>query len=294
MTPRAGSVSRTRFSLSAGDFRLELGASTKIMGVLNVTPDSFSDGGDFTDPDRALEQALRMEAEGADILDVGGESTRPGSAGVSAREEIRRVVPVLKRLAGRVRVPVSIDTSKEEVAAAALEEGAVIVNDVRGLRGNRKLGQRIAAARAAVVLMHMSGTPAVMQKKASYENVVADVRAFLARAAAFARACGIANSSIAVDPGFGFGKTPAHNLELLRELRRFSPLGFPLLVGLSRKSFLGYYSGVERPADRLAVSLGAAAAAVVGGAHIVRVHDVKPHREMLDLIDRTLTGDGTT
>jgi dihydropteroate synthase len=255
------------------------------MGVLNVTPDSFSDGGHFLDPGRAVEEALRFEREGAHFIDVGGESSRPGAKPVSAREEIRRILPVLKRLAKQVRVLVSVDTWKAEVAQAALDEGAVLVNDIRALRSGRTLAKYIARYRAGVVLMHMRGTPRTMQKDLRYGDLMKEITRYLKRAAGQALEAGIARNRIVIDPGFGFGKTTGQNLEMLARLEEFSALKLPVLAGLSRKSFIGNVLGVP-VGERLHGSLAAAALAIRGGAHILRVHDVKAHRDLAAVVDR--------
>ncbi len=275
------------FDLVLGGRTLKLGRETKIMGVLNVTPDSFSDGGRFRGVDEAERRALEMEEEGAHIVDVGGESTRPGAKPVSWREEWARVRPVLKRLKARLGIPLSIDTSKYEVASAALDEGATLVNDVRALRGNKRLAKKIAQAGAAVCLMHMRGTPRTMQKRTGYRNLLAEIRTELKSARDFAMGAGIPKSGILLDPGFGFGKTPEQNLELLANLDFFVSLGCPILAGLSRKSFIGHLTGAP-VGDRLYGSLGAAAAAIYRGAHVLRVHDVAAHRQMAGIVDGTL------
>lgn len=247
-----------------------------VMGVVNVTPDSFSDGGVHLDPDVAAGSARRMLAEGAAIVDVGGESTRPGSEGVSASEELRRVLPVLERLGGEV--PVSIDTSKAEVARAALAAGAILVNDVTALRGDPDLAGVVAGADAYLCLMHMLGTPRTMQAEPRYDDVSSEVAAFLEERLAFAVAQGIPEERICLDPGIGFGKTVEHNLELIRRLDVLVALGRPVLVGFSRKSTLRTLTGSD---DLLAASIGAAVAAYERGASILRVHDVKPHVDAL-------------
>lgn len=276
---------RPLFELRLGDAALSLGAETKIMGVLNVTPDSFSDGGRFLDPGLAEERALRMEEEGAHLIDVGGESSRPGARPVSSREEISRVRPILRRLSGKIKIPVSVDTYKYDVAAAALDEGATLINDIRALRGNRRLAKLIARRKAAVVLMHMQGDPVSMQKNPVYKEPVEDVIRFLRRAVEDALDAGIGRSNVLVDPGFGFGKTLSHNTALLSHLDRFASLKVPVLVGLSRKSFVGDLSGSSGIDGRLSGSLAAASAAVLKGAHVLRVHDVAEHRRAARLVD---------
>jgi dihydropteroate synthase len=275
------------FEFIAGNTRFCLGNETKIMGVLNVTPDSFSDGGAFLDPGRAEAEAMRLRDEGAHILDIGGESSRPGARSVSWREEIRRILPVLKRLTRKIRIPISIDTYKYEVASAALDEGACIINDIQGLRSGKKLANLIARKKASVVLMHMRGTPRSMQKNPTYRNVVREVMTRLKRSVSMAREAGIERSRIMVDPGFGFGKTPEHNFELLSHLDQFARLGYPVLVGLSRKLFLGSLSGLP-VGQRLFTSLAGASCAIERGAHVLRVHEVSPHRQVAAIMDRLL------
>jgi dihydropteroate synthase len=244
-----------------------------VMGIVNVTPDSFSDGGVNLDPAVAAASARRMVEDGAAIVDVGGESTRPGSEGVSVDEELRRVVPVLERLGGEL--PVSIDTSKAEVASRALSLGAELVNDVTALRGDPALAEVVAGSGAYLCLMHMLGEPRTMQDDPCYDDVVSDVTAFLEERLAFAVAAGIAEERICVDPGIGFGKTVEHNVELLRRLDELVALGRPVVVGASRKRFLGRLLGdADATVGPLSASIAAAVAAVAGGATIVRVHDV--------------------
>jgi len=247
-----------------------------VMGVVNVTPDSFSDGGVHLDPDVAVGVARRMIEEGAAIVDVGGESTRPGSEAVSAEEELRRVVPVLERLGGTL--PLSIDTSKAVVARAALEHGAILVNDVTALRADPELAGVVADLGAYLCLMHMQGEPRTMQAEPRYEDVAFEVAAFLEERLAFAVARGIPEERICLDPGIGFGKTVAHNLELVRRLDVLLELGRPVLVGFSRKSSLRKLTGSD---DLLGASVAAAVAAFERGATILRVHDVKPHVDAL-------------
>jgi dihydropteroate synthase len=247
-----------------------------VMGVVNVTPDSFSDGGVHLDPEVAAEAARRMIGEGAALVDVGGESTRPGSDGVSADEELRRVVPVLERLGGEL--PVSIDTSKAAVAHAALERGAILVNDVTALRGDPELAGVVAGAGAYLCLMHMQGEPRTMQQEPRYDDVAAEVAWFLEERLGFAVAQGIPEERVCLDPGIGFGKTVAQNFELVRRLDVLLALGRPVLVGFSRKSSLRRLTGSD---DLLGASVAAAVAAFERGATILRVHDVRPHVDAL-------------
>jgi dihydropteroate synthase len=247
-----------------------------VMGVINVTPDSFSDGGVHLDPDVAADAARAMLADGAAIVDVGGESTRPGSGGVTLDEELRRVVPMLERLQGEV--PISIDTAKAEVARRALALGAELVNDVTALRGDPDLGGVVADSGAYLCLMHMQGEPRTMQVEPRYDDVVSEVAAFLEERLAAAVGVGIREDRICVDPGIGFGKTVEHNLELIRRLDALAALGRPVLVGISRKSTLRRLTGSD---DLVAASVAAAVMAYERGATILRVHDVKPHVDAL-------------
>jgi dihydropteroate synthase len=255
-----------------------------VMGIVNVTPDSFSDGGRFAGAAEAVAHGLRLEEEGADLLDVGGESTRPGAEPVPAAEERRRVLPVIARLADRVRIPISVDTSKAEVAREALEAGASLVNDVTALRGDPEMAAVVARGRAALVLMHMRGQPRTMQRAPRYRDVAGEVAAFLAQAARRAEAAGVERSRILLDPGLGFGKTVAHNLILLRSLGRLASLGYPLVLGPSRKSFIGKALNAE-VGDRLAGTLACVAFAQRHGAHVVRVHDVKATVQLVKMLE---------
>lgn len=251
------------------------------MGIVNVTPDSFSDGGQHFQRDAALAHAQQLIAEGADILDVGGESTRPGAKPVSAEEEMDRVLPVIEGLRG-APVPISIDTFKPAVMQAAISAGAQMVNDINALQDAAAMNA-VAASPAAVCLMHKQGNPQTMQEQPAYQNVVAEVRAFLSERIAAAEAAGIQRDRMVIDPGFGFGKTLAHNLALLRELNRLSELGVPVLAGLSRKSMLGALTGQD-VAQRLPASVAAALIAVQRGANIVRVHDVRATVDALRIL----------
>jgi dihydropteroate synthase len=264
-------------------------ARPAIMGIVNVTPDSFSDGGRYREPQHALRHAERLVSEGAALLDVGGESTRPGAAAVDAREEIRRVLPVVRLLRANLAVPISVDTRKAEVARAALDAGADIINDVSAL-GDPDMAAVVAEAGAGVVLMHMRGTPEIMQRDPSYRDVVAEVRDALADALRRAEHAGIPRDRIAVDPGIGFGKTGEHNLMLIQRLDRLAGLGCTVLLGPSRKAFLGTLLGGVPPERR---AVGTAAACVLGllrGARVFRVHDVRPVREALAVAEAIRTG----
>ena len=246
----------------------------QVMGIVNVTPDSFSDGGAHADVESAVAHGLRLAAEGADLLDVGGESTRPGAAAVTLEDEIARVVPVIERLVRETSLPVSVDTSKPAVMRAAVAAGAGMINDVRALRAEGAL-DAAAALGVPVVLMHMLGEPRTMQDAPDYDDVVADVHRFLAERIFAAEMAGIPKQRLVVDPGFGFGKTSAHNLRLLRQLARFTDLGVPVLAGLSRKRTLGELTGREVDA-RVHASVAAAVLAAEYGARLIRVHDVAP------------------
>jgi dihydropteroate synthase len=260
----------------------------RIMGVVNVTPDSFSDGGAFLDRDAAVQHGLRLAFEGADLLDIGGESTRPGADPVPEREELDRVIPVIEGIrAENGEVRISIDTSKAAVAAAALDAGAGYVNDVTALRGDPDMAALVAERGADVCLMHMIGTPRTMQSEARYDDVVADVKAFLAGRIEAATAAGIPLERIEVDPGIGFAKTVDHNLELLHRLRELTELGRPIVLGTSRKSFLGKITGRET-AERMPATLATVVMGYERGAEVFRVHDVAPARDALAVAAATL------
>ena len=251
-----------------------------LMGVVNVTPDSFFDGGRYDDPQRAVEHALRLVEEGADLLDIGAESTRPGAVPVDEREESRRLIPVVAAVAKAVSVPISVDTSKAEVARAAIDAGAVMVNDVTALRGDGAMVDVVAEAGVGLVLMHMQGTPETMQKAPRYDDVVGEVAQFLTERARWATAHGVARDRIVLDPGIGFGKTLQHNLDLLANLHAFVHLEFPVLVGPSRKGFIGQLT--DQAVEARAWGTAAAVAlAVEQGANILRVHDVGPMKDVV-------------
>lgn len=275
-----------------GDRLYDLSNRALVMGVINVTPDSFSDGGRWLRPEDAVAHACELAREGADLLDLGAESTRPGAAPVSVEEEISRLVPVLKRLSGRIEIPLSVDTSKPEVAAVALDLGAEIVNDVTGLRLRDERGSplmaRLAEERnASLVVMHMLGEPATMQREPRYQDVVGEVGDHLEAAAKAAIECGVHPDRIALDPGIGFGKTLEHNLELLRHLDRLAARGHPVCVGVSRKSLFGKLLGLAVD-ERLEASLAAAVAALLRGARLFRVHDVEATVRALRLAEALL------
>ena len=276
----AGKVLKTRH----GEIDLN---RTTLMGVLNVTPDSFSDGGKFFDSGRAVQRGVELAAEGADIIDIGGESTRPGAQPVAVEEEIERVIPVIRGLRARTQVPLSIDTYKVEVARRALAEGADIVNDISALRLDARMASFVASEQVPVVLMHMQGMPQNMQRSPSYVDVVSEVSEFLRLRAQAALDAGIDPAAIVVDPGIGFGKSLEHNLILLKGLPVLGALGFPVLVGVSRKTFIGRILAAA-PEDRLEGSLAAACIAVLGGARINRVHDVQQTVRAVRIVDAVL------
>ncbi len=262
------------YVIESPGLRLDLSAGPLIMGVLNITPDSFSNGGQYIQTDAAIQQGLEMIAQGADIIDVGGESTRPGSTPVDAQEQINRVIPVIEELASRADTPISIDTSNSAVARKALAVGAGMVNDVSAGRADEQMLELLAEAGCPVVLMHMLGTPADMQVEPRYEDVVGEISAFLARAVDRAMTAGVHRDRVIIDPGIGFGKTPEHNLEILCRLGELSCLNRPILVGTSRKSFIGRVLGLEAPEERIWGTAATVAMAVAAGGHILRVHDV--------------------
>lgn len=259
----------------AGRHEFRFPRRTLVMGVLNVTPDSFSDGGRFFSIEAALERAGKLLLEGADLLDVGGESTRPGAASVPADEEIRRIVPVIERLAAQGGTPISVDTQKPEVAHAALLAGASIVNDIAANRADDAMARVVAEFGAGYVAMHMQGTPQTMQQSPAYSDVVGEVDNFFAERLAMLERLGVRREQVVLDPGIGFGKTLEHNLRLLAALPRFARQGRPVLLGVSRKSFLGKLTGTENPAERLPGALTCAALAVRDGVQLLRVHDVR-------------------
>ncbi|HUJ29700.1 MAG TPA: dihydropteroate synthase [Candidatus Acidoferrum sp.] len=258
------------------------------MGVLNITPDSFSDGGLHFDPDAAAARAYQIERHGADILDIGAESTRPGSQGISAQEELSRLLPVLAQLRGKLKIPISIDTRKSEVADAAAEAGAEILNDVTALRNDPRIAEIARRRRLPLVLMHMRGEPRTMQKGPFARDVLRDVTSGLRRAVAVACRAGVAKSQIVLDPGIGFGKSYPQNYELLTRLPELARLGFPLLIGTSRKSFLGCALGNVPANDRVWGNAATVTASILGGAHIVRVHDVAEMVQVARVADAIL------
>jgi len=262
---------------------LALGGCTKIMGILNVTPDSFSDGGHFLDTQRAVDRGLEMAQQGAAIIDVGGESSRPGADPVSLDDELERTIPVVSELAARTESPISIDTTKYEVAKAALKAGAAIINDISGFSFDPRMAGLAAATRAGAVVMHMRGIPRTMQQNPSYADTVVEVCRELGRKVAKLLDAGVGSGQIVVDPGIGFAKAAADNLRILAHLEALDTLGYPLLLGCSRKSFLGA-GGVKVASDRLPETLATSVVAALCGCHLVRVHDVAENRRALDVI----------
>jgi len=262
----------------------DFSSRTHVMGVINVTPDSFSDGGKFFQAEQAIQQGLRLAQEGADILDIGGESTRPGSEPVSLEEELRRVIPVIEKLSKQVQILISIDTYKAVVAKKALQSGAEIINDISALRFDSQMVKVAREFGCPVILMHIQGTPRQMQENPVYQDVIGEIKVYFQRQVAYARQNGLDESQLIIDPGIGFGKTLEHNLEILRKLSQFQELGRPIMVGVSRKSFVGKI--LDLPVeDRLEGSLAAMAYAILQGANIVRVHDVRESVRVARIID---------
>lgn len=281
---------RKTFRLKLPSRTLVLGGRTLVMGVLNVTPDSFSDGGQFLDPARAIKHALAMESAGADLLDIGGESTRPGSEEVRASEELDRILPVLEHLRGRLKIPFSVDTRRAAVAEVALRAGAEIINDVSGLKNDPRIADVAARRRVPVILVHMRGEPRTMQRAGFARDVLRDVTQGLRKSISIAHQAGVAKSQIILDPGIGFGKSLAQNYELLEKIPLLAKLGYPLLVGTSRKAFLGAtlasHGKPASPEDRIWGTSVTVTAAILSGAHIVRVHDVAEMVQVARVADR--------
>ena len=266
----------------ARDIRFSLETNVLIMGVLNVTPDSFSDGGSFLDPFKAIDHVQRMVEEGADIIDIGGESTRPGAESIDEKEEIRRIKPIFERLSHRCKAPLSVDTRKAAVAQLALDFGAVLVNDISALQHDSEMGRVVAQAKAGLVLMHMQGTPQTMQISPSYVDVMGETRQFFIDRLSVAHEFGIAPDHIVLDPGIGFGKNVSHNLTLISHLGELLDLGRPLMVGVSRKSFIGKITG--NPVENRCMGTAAAVtASILQGAQVVRVHDVGLMRDVVKM-----------
>ena len=270
--------------LKWGRGKIDFGGGCVVMGILNVTPDSFSDGGEFFEKDAAIKRGIEMAAEGAAIIDIGAESTRPGAESVSIQEQIKRAIPTIKALAKKVKVPISIDTYNYEVAKAALDAGAAIINDITALKDGR-MAKLAAEEKVPIVLMHMQGTPATMQKEPKYKDVVAEVLKFLLSRAKYAQKVGIPKERIFIDPGIGFGKTLEHNILLLRNIDKFVATGCRVLVGTSRKAFLGKLTGKEKPADRIFGTAATVALCAAAGVSIVRVHDVAAMVDVVKVIN---------
>jgi dihydropteroate synthase len=267
--------------------KLDFSAGTLVMGILNVTPDSFSDGGWFFDAGKAIEQGLRMAGEGAAIIDVGGESTRPGSESVLANQQIKRVVPVIEALAKKINVPISIDTYNCEVAKAALDAGAAMINDITALSDER-MGRLAAGKNVPIVLMHMQGKPRTMQDNPTYGDVVKEVLEFLLERAKVAEKLGISKDKIFIDPGIGFGKTLEHNLLLLKNINQFVATGYRVLVGTSRKSFIGKLTDREKPSERIFGTAATVALCAAAGVSVVRVHDVAQMVDVIKIVNAQL------
>jgi dihydropteroate synthase len=277
-------VNRARFSIRCGDHTLELGERSLLMGAINVTPDSFSDGGRFLQTEHAVKQGELLASEGADLLDVGGESTRPFSDPVDLEEELGRVIPVISELAKRTSIPISIDTCKSQVARAALDAGATIINDISSLRLDPEMVEVVAAAQVPLVLMHMLGSPRTMQIQPHYDSLLSEVIGFLEERIQFACSGEVARDRIIVDPGIGFGKTVSHNLRLIKHLDGLALLGQPILLGTSRKSFIGAVLDKE-VTEREPGTWATVCAGITRGAHILRVHEVSTCRQLADMID---------
>jgi dihydropteroate synthase len=278
--------------IKIGDKLYDLGKKTLIMGILNVTPDSFYDGGRHDTINYAIKHAIQMEKDGADIIDIGGESTKPGSVSVPLSVELARVIPVVEELIDKIKIPISVDTYKSEIAKKAVEIGAVMINDITALRMDKQLATVVAEHDVPIVLMHMQGTPTTMQFNPKYEDVMYEIKNFLKIRVSYAISCGVKKENIIVDPGIGFGKRTGEgiedNCEIIKRLGELKELEFPILVGVSRKAFIGNISNEKKPlsvSERLEGSLAAAVAATINGANIIRVHDVKETRKCLNVVD---------
>ncbi|MBI5199712.1 MAG: dihydropteroate synthase [Nitrospirae bacterium] len=277
------------FALEWSSYRLDLTRRTHIMGILNVTPDSFSDGGLYLDTDKAVERSFEIEKEGADMIDIGGESTRPGALPLSPEEELSRVIPVIEKLKSRLRIPISIDTYKAEVAREAIKAGASIINDISGLRFDPEMATVAAEYDVPVVIMHIKGTPRDMQINPVYQDLIGEILHFLEEGISIALKAGVDDDMIIIDPGIGFGKTFEHNLEIINRLDKFRSLGMPILLGPSRKSFIGKILDLP-PGDRLEGTAAAVAIGIMKGASIVRVHDVSSIVRVARVVDAITHG----
>lgn len=277
-------IKRECFDVPYPSGTLYLGSKTYVMGILNVTPDSFYDGKRYDAGENAIEHALKMTEEGADIIDIGGESTRPGASPLSEEEEINRVIPVIKKLSKKLRKPISVDTYKAKVAEKAIDAGASIINDIGGLLSDKKMAQVAAGSHVPVIVMHKKGTPRTMQKYPIRKNVLSEIMSSLRKSISIAIDAGIGKDRIILDPGIGFGKTVQQNLEILKRLKEFQSMGFPILVGTSRKQFIGTILNLSAQ-ERLYGTLATIAVAVMNGAHIVRVHDVRESVQVVTMCD---------
>ncbi|MCL4456840.1 MAG: dihydropteroate synthase [Nitrospirae bacterium] len=276
--------------LQWSNFSLDFSKKTHIMGILNVTPDSFSDGGIYFDKEKAVEHALRLVEDGADIIDIGGESTRPGSEPVTVEEEVRRTAPVIEAIANAVKVPISIDTYKAEVARRALDAGASMVNDISGLRFDPDMPKVVSEYKVPVIIMHIKGRPKDMQQNPVYEALIPEIMDYLRISIRLAGKFGISESMIIIDPGIGFGKTFEHNLDIIKNLHEFTLLGKPVAVGVSRKAFIGKILGDAPPSERIEGTAAAVAISILNGANIVRVHDVKETAKVAKVADAIKRG----
>ncbi len=277
-------IERTRFTISCRTRSLRLGERTLIMGAINITPDSFSDGGMYFQPDKAVARALEMVEEGADLIDIGGESTRPGSRPLDPGEELRRIVPVIRKVATQTDIPISVDTKKARVAREALEAGGQLINDVSALRSDPEMGDIIASHGVPVVLMHMRGTPETMQQEIHYVSLISEIAQYLRQSMDLACRVGVDPEKIIIDPGIGFGKTVDHNLALIKHLNQFRTLGRPILIGTSRKSFIGKVLNLD-VTEREEGTMASVAASILNGAHMVRVHNVRNAVRVAQLTD---------
>ena len=277
-------IKRECFDVPYPSGTLYLGSKTYVMGILNVTPDSFYDGKRYDAGENAIEHALKMTEEGADIIDIGGESTRPGASPLSEEEEINRVIPVIKKLSKKLRKPISVDTYKAKVAEKAIDAGASIINDIGGLLSDKKMAQVAAGSHVPVIVMHKKGTPRTMQKYPIRKNVLSEIMSSIRKSISIAIDAGIDKDRIILDPGIGFGKTVQQNLEILKRLKEFQSMGFPILVGTSRKQFIGTILNLSAQ-ERLYGTLATIAVAVMNGAHIVRVHDVRESVQVVTMCD---------
>jgi len=276
-----------QFTLDFKDRQLSLNKRVAVMGILNVTPDSFFDGGRYLRQDAALRRVEKMVQEGVDVIDIGGESTRPGSQSVSLRQELKRVIPLIRRAEELFKVPLCVDTYKAQVAREAIEAGARMINDISGLRFDKEMARVAASYNVPVVIMHIRGTPRIMQRNPRYENLIEEIISYLRKGIDIALAAGVSLGNIIVDPGIGFGKTVRHNLQIIKNLAELKTLGRPILIGISRKSFIGKVLNLP-PEERFEGGLTAVSLAVLAGARIIRTHDVKSTRRVVDMVQAIL------